>query len=70
MLPSCFVNILGLTPIPASIWSDDGTHGSQVLSPHHRVAAVGYAMASDTVSDGAITSANVANSAVGATHRI
>ena len=66
-----------MTAIPASvfaneevylrIWFDDGTNGSQRLSPDQRIAAVGYAMmaaSAATVPDGAITSAKLAPGAV------
>ncbi|MDA7666562.1 formylglycine-generating enzyme family protein [bacterium] len=55
-----------MTPIPSSVfanpdvhlrvWFDDGTNGSQLLTPDQRIAAVGYAMVASTVPDGAITS--------------
>ena len=70
-------NLTNMTAIPASvfaneevylrIWFDDGTNGSQRLSPDQRIAAVGYAMmaaSATTVPDGAITSAKLADSAV------
>ena len=56
------------------VWFDDGSHGSQLLTPDQRIAAVGYAMMSEqaqtaqvaqTVPDGAITSAKIADRAVG-----
>jgi hypothetical protein len=64
-----------MTVIPASVfsnndvrlrvWFNDGTHGSQLLSPDQRIAATGYAMMAAGVSDGAITSAKIASGAVG-----
>ena len=55
-----------MTPIPNTVfanpdvhlrvWFDDGTNGSQLLTPDQRIAAVGYAMVASTVPDGAITS--------------
>jgi len=55
-----------MTAIPSSVfansdvhlrvWFDDGTNGSQLLTPDQRIAAVGYAMVASTVPDGAITS--------------
>ena len=52
------------------IWFDDGSNGSQLLTPDQRIAAVGYAMmaanaaSAETVPDGAITSAKVADGAI------
>jgi hypothetical protein len=61
-------------PIPSSVfnnsdvrlrvWFNDGTNGSQLLTPDQRIVAVGYAMIATNVSDGAITTAKIANSAV------
>ena len=53
------------------VWFDDGTHGSQLLSPDQRIAAVGYAIragnaaTADTVADGAITAAMLGAGVVG-----
>jgi hypothetical protein len=50
------------------VWFNDGTHGSQLLTPDQRIVAVGYAMMAGnaaTVADGAITSAKLADGAVG-----
>ncbi len=33
------------------VWFNDGTHGTQLLSPDQRVAAVGYAMVATSVAD-------------------
>jgi formylglycine-generating enzyme required for sulfatase activity len=49
------------------VWFDDGTNGSQLLSPDQRIAAVGYAMMAGNVPDAAITSAKLAAGAVGST---
>lgn len=43
------------------VWFNDGTNGSQLLTPDQRIAAVGYAMAASTVADGAITSDKLAS---------
>jgi hypothetical protein len=43
------------------VWFNDGTNGSQRLAPDQRIAAVGYAVMAGNVSDGAITSAKMAN---------
>lgn len=57
------------------VWFNNGTIGSQLLTPDQRIVANGYAMMSGTVIDGAITgnkiaagaitSANIANGAIG-----
>lgn len=66
--------IIGMAAIPSSVfthsdvhlrvWFDDGVHGSQLMTPDQRIAAVGYAIMADTVTDGAITSAKIAPGAV------
>ena len=48
------------------VWFSDGS-GYQQLTPDQRIAAVGYALVSGTVSDGAITSAKLASGAVTST---
>ncbi len=63
-----------MTVVPASVfsnndvrlrvWFNDGTRGSQLLSPDQRITANGYAMVAASVSDGAITSAKIANNAI------
>jgi len=60
-----------MTAIPSSVfansdvhlrvWFNDGTNGSQLLTPDQRIAAVGYAMVASTVVDGAITSEKLAS---------
>jgi len=55
-------------PIPASVftnqhvylrvWADDGSHGSQRLTPDRRITAVGYALTAETVV-GAVPAANL-----------
>ena len=67
--------LTNMTPVPASVftspgvslrvWFSDGTHGSQLLTPDQRIAAVGYAMMAADVKDGAITGAKLAPGAVG-----
>jgi hypothetical protein len=69
--------LANMTAIPASVftnadvrlrvWFNDGPNGSQMLTPDHRIAAVGYAMMAGTVADGSITSAKIANGAIGST---
>ena len=46
------------------VWFNDGSNGSQLLTPDQRIAAVGYAMVASTVADGAITSDKLADDAV------
>src|SRR5438105_5889196 len=63
--------LTNMTAIPASVfnnsdvrlrvWFNDGTHGSQLLSPDQRIASVGYATIAGNVVDGAITAAKIAN---------
>lgn len=52
------------------VWFDDGAHGWQRLDPDQRIAAVGYAMMSDSVPDAAITSSKIAAGAVGSAHLV
>lgn len=47
------------------VWFNDGTNGSQLLTPDQRIAAVGYAIMAGDVADGAITTAKIAAGAVG-----
>ena len=42
------------------VWFNDGTNGSQLLTPDQRIAAVGYAMIAGNVADGAVSSAHLA----------
>lgn len=46
------------------VWFDDGTHGSQMLAPDQRIAAVAYALFAGTVPDGAVTGAKIAPGAI------
>ncbi len=49
------------------IWFNDGTNGSQVLSPDSKITSSGYAFVAsvaDTVADGGITTATIADGAV------
>ena len=61
--PSVFNN----SDVRLRVWFNDGTHGSQLLTPDQRIAAVGYAVMAGNVPDGAITSAKIATGAVGST---
>jgi hypothetical protein len=55
--------LTNMTAIPASVfanadvrlrvWFNDGTNGSQLLTPDHRIAAVGYAMVAGALQSGA-----------------
>lgn len=47
------------------VWFNDGPHGWQLLTPDQRIGAVGYAIMSGNVPDGAITAAKIASGAVG-----
>ena len=63
-----------MTPIPNSvfansdvrlrIWFNDGTNGSQLLTPDQRLAAVGYAMTAASLQSGANISTSFASPAV------
>ena len=69
---------LGMSPITPAVfahpdvrlrvWFDDGTHGSQLLSPDRRIASVAYAVMAGDIADGAVSSAKIATGAVGAAH--
>jgi hypothetical protein len=69
--------VTNMTPIPSTVfnnsdvrlrvWFNDGTHGSQLISPDQRIASVGYAMIAETVADGSISSAKLAPGSVGPT---
>jgi hypothetical protein len=69
---------LGMAPIPPAalahpevrlrVWFDDGVHGSQLLAPDQRLAAVAYAIMAAEVPDGAITGPKLALEAVGSAH--
>jgi len=50
------------------VWFNDGTHGSQLLAPDQRIAAVGYSMIASTVPDGSITGAKIANTTITSTN--
>lgn len=43
------------------VWFNDGTNGSQMLTPDQRITSVGYAMVAGTVPDGAIGSGQLAS---------
>ena len=70
--------LVNMTAVPAAvfthaevslrIWFSDGTHGSQLLTPDQRIAAVGYAMMAADVKDGTITAAKLTPGAVQGTH--
>ena len=47
------------------VWFNDGTHGSQLLTPDQRVAAVGYTFMADNIKDGAITMPKLATGCSG-----
>ena len=71
-------SLTNMTIIPASVfannadvrlrvWFDDGTNGSQLLSPDERITSVGYAMLAAGVPANSITATQIASGAVGAT---
>ena len=59
------LSVFATSDVRLRVWFNDGTHGSQLLTPDQRVAAVGYAVIASNVVDGAITSAKIAAGAVG-----
>ena len=74
--------LAGMTAIPASVWANpdvrlrvwfnDGTHGTQRLTPDQRLAPNGYlpdgSASSVVIADGAILSAKIAEGAVANNH--
>ena len=70
-----------MTAIPASVWTNpdvrlrvwfnDGTNGSQLLTPDQRLAPTGYlpdgSVSAAAIASGAVTSTKIANGAVGST---
>jgi hypothetical protein len=70
--------LTNMTAVPASVftnpdvrlrvWFNDGTNGSQLLTPDQRIAAVGYAIVAGSVPDGSITSSKIASGAIGTIH--
>ena len=61
------VTVFNNSNVQLRVWFNDGTTGSQQLTPDQRIAAVGYAIIARNVPDGAITSAKIANGAVSTT---
>ena len=58
-------SVFGNADVRLRVWFNDGAHGSQLLTPDQRIAAVGYAMMAGNVTDGSITTAKIASGAVG-----
>ncbi len=66
--------LANMSALPASIftnssvwlrvWFNDGTNGSQLLSPDQRIGAVGYSLMAANVPDALITSTKLADNAV------
>ena len=48
-------SVFQIADVRLRVWFNDGTNGSQLLSPDQRIAAVGYAMMAGAVPNGAIT---------------
>jgi hypothetical protein len=55
---------LNHTEVFLRIWFNSGTTGFQQLSPDQRIAAVAYALMADSVPDGSITTAKLADGSV------
>ncbi len=58
--PSVFSN----PDVRLRVWFNNGTNGSQLLTPDQRIASTGYAMMAGNVPNGAITSEKIAGGAV------
>jgi hypothetical protein len=58
-------SVFGNADVRLRVWFNDGTNGSQLLTPDQRLAAVGYALMAGNVPDGSITGAKIATGAVG-----
>lgn len=56
--------VFGNSNVFLRVWFNDGTNGSQLLTPDQRVASVGYAMMAAGVQNGAITTAMIAPGAI------
>src|SRR5262245_1007083 len=52
------------TDVRLRVWFNDGVSGFQQLSPDQRIAAVGYAMMSADIADGAVVTGKLADGAV------
>ena len=65
MTVSIPASVFSNSDVRLRVWFNDGTTGSQLLSPDQRIASVGYAVIAGTVPDGAITMAKLASGAVG-----
>jgi hypothetical protein len=65
MTVSIPASVFSNSDVRLRVWFNDGTTGSQLLSPDQRIASVGYAAMAANIIDGAITSAKIANGAVG-----
>lgn len=59
------VTAFATSDVRLRIWFNDGTNGSQLLTPDERLGAVPYAMVAATVPDGSITAAKLATGSVG-----
>jgi len=63
--------VFAQTDLRLRVWFNDGTHGSQLLSPDQRLAPNGYVASTSVTTtdlvDGSVTSAKLASGAVGST---
>lgn len=64
MTAALSTNVFQNPDVRLRVWFDDGTHGSQLLSPDQKLNTAPYAFVAGSVPDGAITSAQLANGAV------
>jgi hypothetical protein len=59
------LSVFNNSDVRLRVWFNDGTTGSQLLSPDQRIASVGYSMIAGNVPDGVITAAKIVNGAIG-----
>jgi Chaperone of endosialidase len=57
-------NLFNNLDVRLRVWFNDGTNGSQLLSPDQRIGSVGYAGVAGTVPDNAITTSKISTGAV------
>lgn len=58
------INFTTSNNVRLRVWFDDGVHGSQLLMPDQRIAAVGWAMVAGTVVANGVTNSSLAAGAV------
>ena len=58
------ISVFANSDVRLRVWFNDGSNGSQLLTPDQRIASVGYAMMAGDVPDGSITSSKIAAGAI------